>query len=1078
MLKPPYLLVFLMLLSTELYSQQTSLVDTLENLTQESKKLIGDFCGTNYFHEEKMQSDSIYRLRHLQEIQKIKEAQKIKPNFVGEILQVPVVVHILHKGEAPGVGSNISDSEVIAGIQHLNDYWRKVAGSLGDGDGVDMEIEFVLAVQDESENETNGINHFDMSSISEYVDFGVYYNTDIGISDQELKQYVNWDPLKYYNVWIVDEIDNANCTSGGSYTAGYAYYASAHGFDYDGSVALNCSFINPSDNTLAHEMGHAFNLFHTFGSDLYTCGDDGIDDTPIHKCTLYDEDLYWDCDNEDENSCDPNFNLQISPSHTGNGTHQDHIHNYMDYTSCSNEFTTGQRNVALTALTQTRSSFLAENGNTALIPVAQYGCTNEEADNYNPDVNTDDGSCELTACPYPEFTDYHPNYTIADVNMCDTLAIEGCVDILACNYDSIANQDDGNCEYFSYFGQVYLNGLPAFDSFGNPVIETQEYPEINCESAIVGCTSEYACNFVSDANINSGDCEYYYTYAHVYSFGLPAYNDMGIPIMGMTEYPYINCNLPFEGCYEIVFQNDLIVSNYFGEPLMQYVSIPNGQCDDVILGCTNPNACNFQDDATINDGTCEFVFSNSQLFMNGLPQFNIDGTPLMGIGPNKDIQCSITSECDCETTNNSPTYLPDGNDISYTSVILLDCFAEGQVLSDVNDILSVDVNMEHSYSGDLDIYLTAPSGVQVQLFAQTGGSTWFGEATDSDATETYPGIGYDYGWSMNPTYNGTMAEGIENGNTLTTTSPNGQIGTTLKSDIYLPLESLEAFLGTQLNGDWSLTIVDNLSIDNGWVFSWGLSIDSSLLPTCNSIEGCTSEWADNYNSQANQDDGSCELVACPFPEFTEYNPNYTIADESLCQTELIVQGCTNETADNYNIQATEDDGSCIIYGCTLETFPNYNPFATTDDLSCSFDNETIDGCTDSNALNYNSEATTENGSCISIVNGCTDLLAFNYTNEANLDDGSCEYSNETDIFSGHSINLLSGWNLIGYSCEEPSGDLVELLAPILDIIIIVKDNIGNTYLPEWNFNGIGNLHGGLGYQLKISEPVSDFNICD
>ena len=110
-------------------------------------------------------------------------------------------------------------------------------------------------------------------------------------------------------------------------------------------------------------------LFRSVPNDgTYTCGDDGIDDTPKHIRTMFFDDLYGVCDNEDENSCDPSFNVQMSPTHTGNGTHQDHIRNYMDYSNCESEFTYGQRSVAKAALTDERKSFLPENGNTALIP--------------------------------------------------------------------------------------------------------------------------------------------------------------------------------------------------------------------------------------------------------------------------------------------------------------------------------------------------------------------------------------------------------------------------------------------------------------------------------------------------------------------------------------------------------------------------------------------------------------------------------------------------------------------------------------------------------------------------------------
>ena len=120
----------------------------------------------------------------------------------------------------------------------------------------------------------------------------------------------------------------------------------------------------------------------------------------------------------------------------------------------------------------------------------------------------------------------------------------------------------------------------------------------------------------------------------------------------------------------------------------------------------------------------------------------------------------------CQDEFAEETYLPDGSGVSYETSITLDCFGEDQILTNVNDIISVDINMEHSYMGDLDIYLTSPNGVQVTLFEQAGSSTWLGQATDNDASQELVGIGADYGWSMNPEYNGTMAAAITAGNTI------------------------------------------------------------------------------------------------------------------------------------------------------------------------------------------------------------------------------------------------------------------------------------------------------------------------
>lgn len=76
-----------------------------------------------------------------------------------------------------------------------------------------------------------------------------------------------------------------------------------------------------------------------------------------------------------------------------------------------------------------------------------------------------------------------------------------------------------------------------------------------------------------------------------------------------------------------------------------------------------------------------------------------------------------------------------------------------------------------------------------------------------------------------------------------------------------------------------------------------------------------------------------------------------------------------------------------------------------------------------------------------------------------------------------SIDLISGWNIFGYVCEEPE-DVIDGLTDYLDFIVIVKNQEGLAYLPEWNYNGIGNLLPGYGYQIKISENIGDFKLCD
>jgi len=164
------------------------------------------------------------------------------------------------------------------------------------------------------------------------------------------------------------------------------------------------------------------------------------------------------------------------------------------------------------------------------------------------------------------------------------------------------------------------------------------------------------------------------------------------------------------------------------------------------------------------------------------------------------------------------------------------------------------------------------------------------------------------------------------------------------------------------------------------------------------IYGCTDEEANNYNSDANVDDGSCEydIFGCTDPEANNYEPTANV-DDGSCTYD--VYGCTDSEANNYNPLATVDDGTCTydVYGCTDESANNYNPNANVDDGSCEYD---VLGCTDSSANNYNPFANVDDGSCEYDIFGCTDMNAMNYNPDANVNDGTCIYPGPCDEFDG------------------------------------------------------------------------------
>ena len=86
-----------------------------------------------------------------------------------EVHTIPVVFHVIHLGEDVGVGTNISDEQILDGLRILNEDFRKVDGSWGDGNGVDVEIEFCLAQRYPNDNPTSGINRVNGNQWTLYV---------------------------------------------------------------------------------------------------------------------------------------------------------------------------------------------------------------------------------------------------------------------------------------------------------------------------------------------------------------------------------------------------------------------------------------------------------------------------------------------------------------------------------------------------------------------------------------------------------------------------------------------------------------------------------------------------------------------------------------------------------------------------------------------------------------------------------------------------------------------------------------------------------------------------------------------
>ena len=74
------------------------------------------------------------------------------------------------------------------------------------------------------------------------------------------------------------------------------------------------------------------------------------------------------------------------------------------------------------------------------------------------------------------------------------------------------------------------------------------------------------------------------------------------------------------------------------------------------------------------------------------------------------------------------------------------------------------------------------------------------------------------------------------------------------------------------------------------------------------------------------------------------------------------------------------------------------------------------------------------------------------------------------------INLEEGWGMFGLGGCKESIDISFFES--YDQIYLIKDNNGSIYLPSMNYNGIGEIKAGQGYQIKLTEPLGPITFCN
>ncbi|MFN7115271.1 MAG: right-handed parallel beta-helix repeat-containing protein [Saprospiraceae bacterium] len=255
--------------------------------------------------------------------------------------------------------------------------------------------------------------------------------------------------------------------------------------------------------------------------------------------------------------------------------------------------------------------------------------------------------------------------------------------------------------------------------------------------------------------------------------------------------------------------------------------------------------------------------------------------PAQFIAPNH----SFTS---CANTYAS-TDVPKSISSTHTSIINVSGLSG--TISDVN---IKNLNINHTWVGDLDVTLKAPNNVSIRLIDQPGiPVSTFGCSGDNIAVDLD---------------DQAAAANLENTCNVTPPAISGS---------FKPVDAFAAFNGIDPNGTWTLTIVDNYTAgDNGTLQAWSIEITTG---------GATLTWyadtdGDTYGNPASSIQSNCPTVAGYVLNNTDcddtkndINPNtiwYKDADDDSYSDGTTLTQCTQPAGYQLAANLISTSGDC------------------------------------------------------------------------------------------------------------------------------------------------------------------------
>ncbi|MEX1001283.1 MAG: PKD domain-containing protein [Crocinitomicaceae bacterium] len=261
----------------------------------------------------------------------------------------------------------------------------------------------------------------------------------------------------------------------------------------------------------------------------------------------------------------------------------------------------------------------------------------------------------------------------------------------------------------------------------------------------------------------------------------------------------------FDGTPNDTLLNPGQVSHIFDTPgqyVIQLVVIDDNDCvnmnatDIQVFVSTYPSFDPFPSDTTICDG--------ASLDLNATPdQYEVEwsGFPL-----------NVTIDDNC---------MEDLTGIVQPTPMTITGYDPAISLDNTNpDVLSICVEIEHSYLGDFVLQVQCPTGQIMTLHQQGGGGTYLGVPEDYQIDCSDPstfGVPYQYCFTETATETWVQAA-VSN--------------TTIPAGDYLPIDPLgfAALDGCPINGQWNILFTDLWGADDGSLPSWSINFDPALDP--------------------------------------------------------------------------------------------------------------------------------------------------------------------------------------------------------------------------------------------------------